>query len=79
LYSCHSYDINAIFLDTPFIITVQYSAIVGNVAVVIEQVVNASKNRFVIDIPEEDEDYFDRLLGYSSNVISWHIQHKKEQ
>ena len=44
-----------------------------------EQVVNSSKNRFVIDIPEEDEDYFERLLGYSSNVISWHIQHKKEQ
>ena len=48
-------------------------------SVVIEQVVNSSKNRFVIDIPEKDEDYFERLLGYSSNVISWHIQHKKEQ
>jgi hypothetical protein len=45
---------------------------------VIEQVLNTSKNRFVIDIPEASEEYFERLLGFSTSVISWHLQHRKE-
>jgi len=34
---------------------------------------NGGKSYFVIKFPEEEEDRFERLLGYSSSVVSYHL------
>jgi hypothetical protein len=32
---------------------------------------------FVFDFPEEQEDRVERLIGYSSSIVSYHLQHKR--
>lgn len=32
---------------------------------------------FIFDFPEDQEDRVERLIGYSSTIVSYHLQHRR--